>query len=66
LDWRAPIITFLCGHYEPVETHDLKRMQTRARGYVLKDVCTIVEVHHSRTRHRAYEKKFMGECVDLI
>jgi ribonuclease HI len=27
LDWRAPIITFLRGHYEPVETHDFKRMQ---------------------------------------
>jgi hypothetical protein len=37
LDWRAPIITFLCGHYEPVETHVLKRMQARAKGYVLKD-----------------------------
>jgi ribonuclease HI len=37
LDWRAPIISFLRGHYEPVETHDLKRMQARARGYVLKD-----------------------------
>jgi hypothetical protein len=37
LDWRAPIIAFLRGHYGPVETHDLKRMQARARGYVLKD-----------------------------
>jgi hypothetical protein len=37
LDWRAPIIAFLRGHYEPVETHDLKRMQARAWGYVLKD-----------------------------
>jgi hypothetical protein len=37
MDWRAPIIVFLHGHYEPVETHDMKRMQARARGYVLKD-----------------------------
>jgi hypothetical protein len=37
LDWRAPIIAFLCGHYDPVKTHDLKRMQAHARGYVLKD-----------------------------
>jgi hypothetical protein len=37
LDWRAPIIAFLRGHYEPVETHDLKRMQARAKGYILKD-----------------------------
>jgi hypothetical protein len=37
LDWRAPIIAFLHGHYEPVETHNLKRMQARARGYILKD-----------------------------
>jgi hypothetical protein len=37
LDWRAPIIAFLRGHYEPVETHDLKRMQARVRGYVLKN-----------------------------
>jgi hypothetical protein len=37
LDWRAPIMAFLRGHYERVETHDLKRMQARARGYVLKD-----------------------------
>jgi hypothetical protein len=36
LDWRAPIITFLHGNYEPIETHDLKRMQARAKGYVLK------------------------------
>jgi hypothetical protein len=31
LDWRAPIIAFLRGHYEPVETHDLKRMQAREK-----------------------------------
>jgi ribonuclease HI len=37
LDWRAPIIAFLRGHYEPVETHELKRMQARAKGYILKD-----------------------------
>jgi hypothetical protein len=37
LDWRAPIITFLHGQYEPVETHDFKRMQARAGGYILKD-----------------------------
>jgi transposase InsO family protein len=37
LDWRAPIIAFLHRHYEPIETHDLKRMQARARGYILKD-----------------------------
>jgi hypothetical protein len=37
LDWRALIITFLRGQYEPVETHDFKRMQERARGYILKD-----------------------------
>jgi hypothetical protein len=37
LDWRAPIITFLHGHYEPVETHNFKRMQARARDYILKD-----------------------------
>jgi hypothetical protein len=37
LDWIAPIIAFLRGHYEPVETHDLKRIQARARGYILKD-----------------------------
>jgi ribonuclease HI len=37
LDWRAPIIAFLRGHYEPVETHDFKRMQARAKGYILKD-----------------------------
>jgi hypothetical protein len=36
LDWRAPIMAFLRVHYEPVETHDFKRMQARARGYVLK------------------------------
>jgi hypothetical protein len=24
------------GHYEPVETHNMKRMQARAKGYVLK------------------------------
>jgi hypothetical protein len=37
LDWRAPIIAFLHVYYEPVETHDFKRMQARARGYILKD-----------------------------
>jgi transposase InsO family protein len=37
LDWRALIIAFLRGHYQPVETHDLKRMQARAKGYILKD-----------------------------
>jgi ribonuclease HI len=37
MDWRAPIIAFLRGDYEPIETHDMRRMQARARGYVLKD-----------------------------
>jgi hypothetical protein len=37
MDWRAPIISFLHGHYEPVETYDMKRMQARAKVYVLKD-----------------------------
>jgi hypothetical protein len=37
VDWRAPIIAFLRGQYEPVETHDFKIMQARARGYILKD-----------------------------
>jgi hypothetical protein len=37
LDWRAPIIAFLRGHYEPVETHNLKRMQAWASSYILKD-----------------------------
>jgi hypothetical protein len=37
IDGRAPIIAFLRGHYEPVKTHDMKRMQARANGYVLKD-----------------------------
>jgi hypothetical protein len=37
MDWRAPIIAFLRGHYELVDTHDMKRMKARARGYVLKE-----------------------------
>jgi hypothetical protein len=37
MDWKAPIIAFLRGHYESVETHVLKRMQAHARGYVIKD-----------------------------
>jgi ribonuclease HI len=37
MDGRAPIIAFLRWHYELVETHNMKRMQARARGYVLKD-----------------------------
>jgi hypothetical protein len=36
LDWRTPIIAFLRGHYESVKAHDMKRMQARAKGYVLK------------------------------
>jgi hypothetical protein len=37
MDWRAPIIAFLRGHYESVETHGMKRMQARVKGYFLKD-----------------------------
>jgi hypothetical protein len=37
IDWRVPIITFLRGHYEPVETHNMKRIQARVKGYILKD-----------------------------
>jgi hypothetical protein len=37
IDLRSPIITFLHGNYEPVEAHDMKRMQARAKGYILKD-----------------------------
>jgi ribonuclease HI len=37
IDWRAPIIAFLRGHYELIETHDMKKMQARVKGYVLKD-----------------------------
>jgi hypothetical protein len=36
MNWRSPIIAFLRGHYESVEAHDMKRMQARAKGYVLK------------------------------
>jgi hypothetical protein len=36
IDWRAPIIAFLRGHYELIETHDMKRMQARVKGYILK------------------------------
>jgi hypothetical protein len=37
LDWRAPVISFLRGQYEPFQTHDLKRMEARATSYVLKE-----------------------------
>jgi hypothetical protein len=48
LDWRAPIIAFLRGHYEPVETHDLKRMQARAKATSSRTTsCSSWEcVHH--------------------
>jgi hypothetical protein len=34
IDWRAPIIAFLHGHYEPIETHDFNRMQVSVRNVV--------------------------------
>jgi hypothetical protein len=36
IDCRSLIIAFLRGHYEPVEAHDMKRMQAQVKGYVLK------------------------------
>jgi hypothetical protein len=32
-DWRAPIIAYLCHHYEPENKTELPRMQQRAKAY---------------------------------
>jgi ribonuclease HI len=64
LDWRAPIIAFLHGCYDLVETHELKRDACLSEGLCsqegqpiqVRGMCTVIEVHHSRTTHRAYER----------
>ena len=35
-DWRAPIVAFLRGYYEPENEADRKRMSLRARNYIMK------------------------------
>jgi ribonuclease HI len=35
LDWRAEIMTYLRGHYEPQEVLEEKRSKQRARGYTV-------------------------------
>jgi hypothetical protein len=57
IDWRSTIIAFLRKHYEPVEAYNMKRVQARAKGYVLQDgnlfkfgVCA-PEMHSTRARH---------------
>ena len=32
-DWRAPIMTYLCGHYEPEHEVNEVRMKHRTRNY---------------------------------
>ena len=34
-DWRAPIMAYLRGHYEPSDKAEEKRLSQRARGYVI-------------------------------
>ena len=34
-DWRAPIMAYLRGHYEPIDEAEEKRLSQRARGYVI-------------------------------
>jgi hypothetical protein len=34
-DWRAPIMAYLWGHYEPSDKAEEKRLSQRARGYVI-------------------------------
>ncbi|WP_032738425.1 reverse transcriptase-like protein, partial [Bifidobacterium breve] len=36
-DWRAPMLAFLRGHYEPTEEVSLNCMKQRARGYEIID-----------------------------
>ena len=35
-DWRAQIVAYLKGHYEPESEVDRKRMAARARSFVLR------------------------------
>jgi hypothetical protein len=35
LDWRAKIMAYLRGHYEPQDELEEKRLKQRARGYVV-------------------------------
>jgi hypothetical protein len=32
-DWRAPILAYLCHHYEPKSTTESNKMQQRAKAY---------------------------------
>jgi hypothetical protein len=34
-DWRAEIMTYLRGHYEPQDELEEKRLKQRARGYTV-------------------------------
>jgi hypothetical protein len=34
-DWRAEIIAYLRGHYEPQDELEEKRLKQRARGYIV-------------------------------
>ena len=34
-DWRAPIMAYLRGHYEPSDKAEEKRLSQKARGYVI-------------------------------
>jgi hypothetical protein len=36
-DWRAEIMAYLRGHYEPQDELEQKRLKQRARGYVVVD-----------------------------
>jgi hypothetical protein len=47
LDWRAPIIAFLRGHYEPVETHDQEcRQGPRVISLGTMSCSSLAYVHH--------------------
>jgi len=63
-DWRAPIMAYFRGHYEPTDEAEEKRLSQRARGYVISHgelyksggSNPLAKMHPSQSRHQTSER----------
>jgi hypothetical protein len=61
-NWRSPIMTYLRGHFEPVDETEEKRMSQRARGYIASEgelykssITTMAKMHFHSLGQKAVE-----------
>jgi hypothetical protein len=72
-DWRAPIVAYLCGHYEPEDDVNEVRMKHRTRNYKIinnqlykQGICEPLLKCISTEEGKNYYKKFIRGSVAHI